>query len=63
MISEDGDLYDDTENKSYDPMEDHDATAIVEVNDEKYLPPTDPDNNTLVKEYVKPYNDVLDIIV
>ena len=42
MISKDDDLYDDTDVKSYEPVEDDGATDIIEVHGDKDSPPYGP---------------------
>ena len=63
MISEDDDMYEDTDDEPYDPAEDDDATKIAELHDNKDSPPANPDNNSLVKEEGDPYPGVPGIIV
>ena len=55
-------MYGNADNKSYNPAEDDDATNIAEVYDDKNTPPTDPDNNSPVKEDTDPFPGVPAII-
>ena len=54
MISEDDDLYDDADDKSYNPAEDDDATDVTDVHNDK--------DNATAEEDTNPYPGVSAII-